>query len=160
MSYIESSLKKVYESSHSSARRQYKVIVHSLLCNENQTNDGIQNGGERVMKEVIAIMQETVENFLRVSINTNDITLSFLGNSLGGLYSRYAIARIYETLSQKSLNMSEQVMMLEQNIPVQFNIFCSIAAPHLGTASYTYIPLPSFVKIGLAHAIGRTGQDL
>ena len=137
------------------------VIVHSVLCNERRTNDGVKNGGERVVEEVMEVIQSRINEYCPMCMNITDVTLSFVGNSLGGLYSRYAIARIYENLTSHEVpKETDYVMRLENGIPLHFNIFCTTASPHLGTANHTYLPLPRTAEIGIGYVMGATGQDL
>lgn len=133
------------------------IIVHNVVCNEKRTEDGVEKGGERVVDEVMSVIKDEMTNYCTSCRNITNVTLSFVGNSLGGLYSRYAIARIHDLLLSDKEN---DIMQLENGIQVHFNVFCSTASPHLGVANHTYIPLPRPAEIGLGYAMGHTGRDL
>jgi len=61
-------------------------LVHSATCNHGKTFDGIAAGGKRLADEVNSILESLSERMEEKS--TNVVTLSFVGNSLGGLYAR------------------------------------------------------------------------
>jgi hypothetical protein len=86
-----------------------------------------------------------------------------VGNSLGGLYSRYAVPRLKDILQQQTSHaatISNRKLMQTSNKTLHqidnpqhnamfihgtqlfFNIFCTTASPHLGIADHTYIPIP------------------
>lgn len=109
------------------------IDVHSALCNELKTNDGIEKGGERLAREVQAILDQSDR------IDGAYKSISFVGNSLGGLYARYAIKDIQHSC---------------------FGVFCTTATPHLGVSEHTYLPLPYFVESLVARVMGATGLDL
>ena len=113
------------------------IVVHSVVCNEGKTTDGVANGGQRLMEEILQVIQEHTHK-------DSKITISIVGNSLGGIYGRYAIAKLAESM----------------NGNMEFNIFCTTATPHLGISRHTYLPLPRTAEIGVAHALGSTGKDL
>jgi hypothetical protein len=128
------------------------MIVHSPNCNENRTKDGVANGGERLLKEIFDVIRTSMaihESSTKTEIR--DITISFVGNSLGGLYSRYAISRLMEATDN---------MILDGQWKIHFNIFCTTASPHLGVSKHTYFPIPRAAEIGVAHTMGETGKDL
>ena len=117
------------------------LVVHNCVCNEGKTNDGVENGGRRLVEELITVLKK--ESKAR---NSKIVTVSFVGNSLGGLYSRYAIVE---------LSQSDAL-----DFKVHFNIFCTTATPHLGISRHTYLPLPRSAENMVAHALGDTGKDL
>lgn len=114
----------------------HDIVVHSAVCNEGKTTDGVACGGQRLVDEMLSVITEKMQG--RTSTT---VTISVVGNSLGGIYGRYAIAR----LARENLH---------------FNIFCTTATPHLGVSKHTYVPLPRSAEIGVAHAMGNTGKDL
>jgi hypothetical protein len=125
-------------------RKRYKqdglvhdIIVHPAVCNEGKTTDGVANGGQRLVDEMMAVIKHEMRHR-----NSKSVTVSVVGNSLGGIYGRYAVAKLAR----------------EQNL--HFNIFCTTATPHLGVSKHTYISLPRSAEIGVAHAMGNTGKDL
>jgi len=150
-----------------------KLVVHSVTCNEKQTDDGVAAGGERLVDEMLTVIREHMmaqQQQQRPPKEEGqplrDITISMLGNSLGGLYSRYAIAKLKERCraSCKKQNGTEQASndcyILDDAFAVHLNIFCTTATPHLGVAGHTFLPLPRRAEIGVAHAMGQSGKDL
>jgi len=147
------------------------LIVHNAVCNEGKTHDGIARGGERLANEIKDVVLAEV-NARRDELEVNadsgliDVTLSMTGNSLGGLYTRYAIASLVEALQTPSSGDDdlssdcEFNMVLDETIRIRFNVFCTTASPHLGCADHTYIPLPRAAEIGLGNSMGETGRDL
>jgi hypothetical protein len=117
------------------------LVVHNCVCNEGKTNDGVENGGRRLVEELKTVLKK--ESKAR---NSKIVTVSFVGNSLGGLYSRYAIVE---------LSQSDAL-----DFKVHFNVFCTTATPHLGISRHTYLPLPRSAENMVAHALGDTGKDL
>jgi len=57
------------------------LLVHSAVCNEDNTDDGIINGGTRLMEEVKKYLAGKIQQFT----NLENVTLSFVGNSLGNI---------------------------------------------------------------------------
>ena len=124
------------------------VLVHSAECNDGKTSDGVTAGGLRVAEEVNQLVQEILGIDEEDGEVTNDveISLSFIGNSLGGLYARSAVADVqWDLPNGKKL------------IP---NCFCTTATPHLGKRGLTYVPIPRFAEQGIGYALQPTGQDL
>ena len=146
------------------------LIVHNAACNEGKTNDGIIKGGERLVNEMLDVIRKEVpEKGQDVAAQQDpvDVTISIVGNSLGGLYGRYAIAHLAEVckviqVDEKEKNNNETctAYVLDDYIHIHFNVFCSTASPHLGCASHTYIPLPRAAELGVAQLLGETGSDL
>jgi len=106
---------------------------------------------------------------LKMQPKPKQITLSVVGNSLGGLYSRYAVAKLKDILQSEhqTTHLKDKVDakanlddMFIQNTPLFFNIFCTTASPHLGVADHTYFPIPRTAEVGMAYAMGITGLDL
>ena len=133
------------------------LIVHNAACNEGKTHDGIIKGGERLVDEMLSIIRSEVKRERNNQRDPVDITISIVGNSLGGLYGRYAIAFLAEILDNDEFN---DYYLFDGFIRVHFNVFCSTSSPHLGCASFTYIPIPRTVEMGVAQIMGETGSDL
>mmetsp|Transcript_32251 Transcript_32251/g.36686 ORF Transcript_32251/g.36686 Transcript_32251/m.36686 type:complete len:372 (+) Transcript_32251:150-1265(+) len=111
--------------------RDQNLIIHNSKCNVGKTSDGIANGGERLAIEVKDQIRQI----------DGEVILSFVGNSLGGLYARYVIS----------------VLDFSKFIPF---IFCTIATPHLGVMNNTYIPIPRWFESLIGNTMQQTGQDL
>ena len=147
------------------------LIVHNAACNEGKTHDGVANGGDRLANEIKDVVFAEV-NARRDELDVNadsgliDVTLSMTGNSLGGLYTRSAIASLVESLQRASSgdvdsgSDFEVNLVLDETIRIHFNVFCTTASPHLGCADHTYIPLPRAAERALGMSMGETGRDL
>jgi hypothetical protein len=70
------------------------------------------------------------------------ISLSLVGNSLGGLYARHALGH------------------LSSFSKLQPNLFCTTATPHLGVSQHTYIKIPRVAEYLIANTMQPTGRDL
>jgi len=121
------------------------MIVHSPVCNEHKTTDGVVNGGVRLVDEMETFIRRTMSE--KPVSTGKDVTISVVGNSLGGVYGRYAIAHISDRFTDSEYNL-------------HFNIFCTTATPHLGISKHTWIPVPRSAEIGIATTMGDTGKDL
>lgn len=60
------------------------VLVHLAACNEGKTRDGVAAGGKRLAHEVRKLVHE----------HKSLQSLVLVGNSLGGLYVRYAASEL------------------------------------------------------------------
>lgn len=138
-------------------------IVHNAACNEGTTHDGVEKGGERLANEMLDVIRSELGEH-RACNNEHDVTISIVGNSLGGLYGRYAVAKLDELLQiseeDDNKDVQQRQYILDNNIRIHFNVFCSTASPHLGCADRTYVPIPRFAEIGIAAGLGETGRDL
>jgi hypothetical protein len=129
---------------------RHDMIVHSVSCNEGKTTDGIARGGERLADEIVSVIRQEMETRHPIdpSEETNSIkeaTISILGNSLGGVYGRYAIAKLAERCVQESPGC----YILDGRFRLMMNVFCTTATPHLGIAGHTFLPLPRTAEIGV-----------
>jgi len=148
MSYIEQAIKRSLDiySNDKIRKEQSEVLIYKIKTNHGKTRDGIIKGGKRVAKEVLdIILNDSIRNVGEDEQYGNVIkTISFVGHSLGGLYSRYAIAEINAQVPDY----------------FHFNIFCTTATPHLGVSSHTYFPLPRTLERVVAVVLGKTGKHL
>jgi hypothetical protein len=149
-------------------------IVHNAVCNEDKTDDGVANGGNRLADEILEVIRYEVEKKTMLAGATKepvDVTISLIGNSLGGLYTRYAVARLAEISQERYVDNSNGDATKEQtdyyvfsdgmmSIRLHFNVFCTTASPHLGCADHTYFPIPRVAEKGIAYGMGETGRDL
>lgn len=137
-------------------------IVHNAACNEGTTHDGVVKGGERLANEIIDVIRSELEGRRHNNKEYSDVTISIIGNSLGGLYGRYAVMQLDEMLpsSAEGGDDLQQHYILDNTIRIHFNVFCSTASPHLGCADRTFFPIPRFAEIGIAKRLGETGRDL
>ena len=137
-----------------SAKTRHDIVVHVPTCNERRTTDGVEKGGERLLDEILTTIRSTMMAQSKGSdSNTKlkQVTVSLVGNSLGGIYCRYSIARLVERTNN---------MVLDSAFKLHFRVFCTTASPHLGLSKHTYFPLPRAAEVGMAHTMGDTGKDL
>jgi len=123
-------------------------LVHSSTANNGRTSDGIAAGGSRLASEINDWVKALTAKIATSSSSSspwnsnNTISLSFIGNSLGGLYARYALSEIHWNLVQPA-------------------VFCTTVTPHLGVAApHTYLNLPRIAEYGVASTMRQTGLDL
>jgi hypothetical protein len=145
------------------------LIVHNAACNEGKTSDGIIKGGERLVHEMLSVIrfeimrkEDRMQQEGASQQGHTDITISVIGNSLGGLYGRYAIAHLAEILCEPTHEADKacNYFLLDGCIRIHLNVFCSIACPHLGCAGFTYFPIPRTAEMTVAKVMGETGSDL
>eukprot|EP00468_Gymnochlora_sp_CCMP2014_P010674 CAMPEP_0167745076 /NCGR_PEP_ID=MMETSP0110_2-20121227/2949_1 /TAXON_ID=629695 /ORGANISM="Gymnochlora sp., Strain CCMP2014" /LENGTH=361 /DNA_ID=CAMNT_0007629675 /DNA_START=83 /DNA_END=1165 /DNA_ORIENTATION=- len=121
--------------------RDPKALVHLAQCNSGtfMTYDGIQKGGSRLANE-IRQLKEKYPSLLRISL---------VGNSLGGLYCRYAMALLYDTKTGKVCGLE----------PFKY---LTTATPHLGVGVYGYLSgIPEIVqRFGAKTFTGQTIREL
>ncbi|CAI9303153.1 unnamed protein product [Lactuca saligna] len=126
------------------------LIVHCSRRNSAlATLDGIDVMGSRLADEVISV----------IARNPNVEKISFIGHSLGGLISRYAIAKLY-TQNQTYQDRSGKIAGIEA-----IN-FITVATPHLGSRGHRQVPMFCGVrgleKVGYHSSVvvRRTGRHL
>ncbi|TFJ82193.1 hypothetical protein NSK_006522 [Nannochloropsis salina CCMP1776] len=119
------------------SRGQGRILPHLAHCNLHKTMDGVVKGGERLAAEIKEV----------VAAHPSLRAISFIGNSLGGVYSRYALSLLWEPRTRTVLGLK----------PITF---MSIATPHLGVRRFTVVPVPDLVHVATPLFIGQTGNDL
>jgi len=106
---------------------------------------GIQKGSEELASEISEILK-----------NDDGIeTISFVGNSLGGVFARYAISLLYNFNTHSFINDIKPLS------------FVTIASPHLGVNyGHNYIEgdlqmyVPNFIKYAISSLFSTTGKDM
>lgn len=158
LSYLETVMRLLAEQRKhqlvkASSKTRHEFVVHCTTCNEHRTKDGVEKGGERLLEEMLKIIRSTMAQKNDTDSNTElkQVTISLLGNSLGGIYCRYSIARLMERTDN---------MVLDSAFKLHFRVFCTTATPHLGLSKHTYFPIPRAAEVGMAHTMGDTGKDL
>ncbi|KAJ1281365.1 hypothetical protein BS78_04G300800 [Paspalum vaginatum] len=136
-----------------------KVFVHRSQSNHSKlTYDGVDLMGERLAEEVRQIVQR----------RRNLRKISFVAHSLGGLVTRYAIGKLFETTVNNDKPFDEQKFPACGKIaglePINF---ITSATPHLGSRWNKQLPFLFGVPLlertaaEAAHFIvGRTGKHL
>lgn len=115
------------------------VMVYNLCDNEGKTTDGIAAGGRRMADEVNAVLDQLIRPPYR------KISVSFIGYSLGGLYSRFALSILGPKFSRDRITPK---------------VFATLATPHLGVDNNTLVPIPPFLQSIVARSMGTTGSNL
>ncbi len=91
MKYIGTSIQRAVQNYE--ANDTTRVVTHSATSNDSQTTDGIAKGGYRLAREVEEFIQRDLQKHSDANENEDiHVSLSFVGNSLGGLYTRYALS--------------------------------------------------------------------
>ena len=137
-------------------QNKHQFVILSSKANVNNSTDGIAKGGERLAVEIsdwiqqyTADIQEHSSSSSSLNSNSNStettVTLSLIGNSLGGLYSRYALAELY--YNTKSF---------DKILPL---IFGTTSSPHLGVSQETFIELPKWVEPYVATVMQQQSMD-
>jgi hypothetical protein len=182
MSYIETALNQaVIASSSDNEKNNQKFFFHKATCNVDKTYDGIGNGGKRLAEEIKDYVKRSISHIKQsqhsqkcdkaTTTDSANITISFVGNSLGGLYSRYAIAELFNDRhgmkngfvihdGEEDVSIDGETQQQCKTIQVYFNVFATTACPHLGVHRHTYITLPRFLEKASALFLGETGRDL
>jgi Putative serine esterase (DUF676) len=157
LSYVQAVMRRW--ASLQEASSSQRCVVHSVRCNEKKTDDGVVAGGKRLMEEMVQVIRETCPPRRIESATTlQKVTISLWGNSLGGLYARYALSLLSETCTVQSA--APHCWVLDDTYEIYLNVFCTTATPHLGISGHTFVALPRRAEIGLATAMGETGRDL
>jgi hypothetical protein len=113
------------------------VVLQSSSNQLLKTLSGVREGGYSLASE-IQIAVSKLHHLQKISI---------VGNSLGGLYARYAIGELYDSSRGTIAGL-------------QPHCFMTIASPHLGIRDYTYFDIPNYMKSTLSLPMLTTGKDL
>jgi hypothetical protein len=146
------------DSDSSSSTNKTKVVVHSASANDNNTLDGIAPGGLRIAQEINGLLETLGSDGgsegggASSSSGPTELHVSIWGNSLGGLYARYALAHIDWDPKNNTND--------KNTTTIHPRLFCTTATPHLGTQDFTYIQLPRSMEWFGAKKMKQTGQDL
>ena len=159
MDYLRQSLERQSTISRGEQQQQQqqqhqikgRVIIHSAISNVGRTWDGIAAGGLRLADEIdhvvdkLMIQQQQQQQQESSLSSSKTMSLSLVGNSLGGLYARYALGHMSSSSFCKKIQ------------PI---LFCTTATPHLGVSQHTYVKLPRMAEYVIATAMQPTGRDL
>ncbi|XP_015885416.1 uncharacterized protein LOC107420867 [Ziziphus jujuba] len=146
------------------------VVVHCSTCNSSMlTFDGVDVMGDRLAEEVISVIKR----------HPGVQKISFIGHSLGGLITRYAIARLYEPditgelslenggrTSDGSEDTTKEEKFKGKIAGLEPVNFITSATPHLGSRGHKQVPVfcgfNSLEKMAsrISWLLGRTGRHL
>ncbi|KAH7664998.1 E3 ubiquitin-protein ligase FANCL protein [Dioscorea alata] len=156
-----------YAAKHFVKRYPEDVVVHCSECNcARLTLDGIDVMGERLAKEVLSVVERRPE--LQ--------KISFVGHSLGGLITRYAIALLFKPSVERSSSEETEAIKsvsecLEQDAKAKIAglepmNFITFVTPHLGSRWHKQIPIlcgsPALERMSykISSIVGKTGNHL
>lgn len=150
MDSLKESLQIAIENNEATISSNTEFVVHSAICNEGKTTDGIMAGGQRLAQEVNSLIRYIVDTHPDAKI-----TLSICGNSLGGLYARQALADIEWNVTSTATDDTTSTPRI-----ISPMLFVTTATPHLGVSQHTYIKLPRAFEYPIAKLLDQTGKDL
>ena len=140
-------------------RESEPFYVYTCVSNHGKTNDGIEAGADRVATEVRQFLHNVQQKHRRHAADDDDgcsslkeMTISMIGYSLGGLYSRYALPKIIQPLDGHDQDEDPPILLTPK-------VFCTIATPHLGSKGHTFVPIPKMFQ-HIFGSFSRTGKDL
>jgi hypothetical protein len=171
MSYLETSINKAADEMYENAESQShtRLVAHCTKTNDGKTTDGIASGGSRLADEVQQVIMSDIQSNLygssnsdKTALNEHHVSMSFVGNSLGGLYARYALSKLPTKLHIDPSEKSEGGSDPNEKTPIIIHpeLFVTTATPHLGEASNTFIPIPRVIEQIIGRTLKKTGQDL
>uniref|UniRef100_A0A7N2N8M0 DUF676 domain-containing protein n=1 Tax=Quercus lobata TaxID=97700 RepID=A0A7N2N8M0_QUELO len=146
------------------------VIAHCSECNPSKlTFDGVDNMGDRLAEEVISVIKR----------HPGVQKISFVGHSLGGLVTRYVIAKLYGRDVRREFAQENGECRSDGSgdpcpvekfkgkiaglVPMNFITF---ATPHLGSRGHKQVPMfcgfytMEKVASRASWLLGRTGKHL
>eukprot|EP00531_Pseudo-nitzschia_arenysensis_P010874 CAMPEP_0116127020 /NCGR_PEP_ID=MMETSP0329-20121206/6627_1 /TAXON_ID=697910 /ORGANISM="Pseudo-nitzschia arenysensis, Strain B593" /LENGTH=433 /DNA_ID=CAMNT_0003621111 /DNA_START=100 /DNA_END=1401 /DNA_ORIENTATION=+ len=126
---------------------RHELVILRSKANVKASTDGVAMGGKRLAAEVNEwIEQQKAE--IKKSDPSTIMTFSLIGNSLGGLYGRYALAELDFFKSND-----------EQKNSIHPLIYCSTSSPHIGVSQETFIELPRWVEPHVATVFQQQTMD-
>lgn len=144
---------------NSNSNNKHEFVVLNSRVNSGAielTTDGIAAGGKRLASEVTDWVEQQIAEVQKQSKSSSSssptpttqtvMTLSFVGNSLGGLYSRYALAELETVFGDKHDNSNDNSNHDNKTPSVLPMIFCTTSSPHLGVSQETFIELPKWTE--------------
>eukprot|EP01084_Bolivina_argentea_P131302 231782_1 len=93
------------------SRSNFNGFFFYTIC---KTNDGIRRGGTRLCNEIKSVLNE----------NLSIDKLSIIGCSLGGIFSRYALNSLFDSININTINGRS----------IELVNFITLASPHCGVA--------------------------
>ena len=112
-----------------------------VLNSKKNDGDLSRNGILVCADELVLEIEEEIRN------NPHLRRISMVGMSLGGLISRAAAAKLYDSTSTTIAGLKPE-------------IFMGIASPFVGMRGHTFLPIPRVLEKTIGWIIGATGKDL
>jgi len=148
---------------------RHQLAILNSKANVKVSTDGVAQGGKRLAEEIsewIAQQTATIErsdseddskssssSTLESTSTSTIVTFSMIGNSLGGLYGRYALAEldnIFHNNNDDNGNNKNPILPL---------VFCTTSSPHLGASQETFSKLPRWVEPYVATVFQQQTMD-
>jgi hypothetical protein len=103
--------------------------------NWSSTGDGIDKGGDRIITEINTKLTEYVKN-----TSVSPTLISFIGSSMGGLYCRYVMGKLYDA-------ESDRIVVKKDDIKIEMKLvnFVALASPLVSVRAL----VPSWVYYGM-----------
>ena len=149
---------------------QHDFVILYSTANVGKTTDGIAPGGKRLAAEIYTWIQHyqheaDADDNNDATHHRTIVTLSIIGNSLGGLYSRYALGELYYNRTDYPENIFRATTDEEQRADGMMTIlplvFCSTSSPHLGVSQELFLSVPHWLEPYLATGLQQqTLHDL
>jgi hypothetical protein len=131
----EALIKESKKSCHGS---DHQLIILNSKANVQTSTDGVVMGGKRLAAEISEWIEQQTAEIERAESDPESstiVTFSLIGNSLGGLYGRYALAEL-DFFHNNNDNKN----------PILPLVFCTTSSPHLGVSQETFIELPRWIE--------------
>jgi len=120
---------------------QHQLVVLNSKANVQKSTDGVAMGGKRLAAEITEWMEQQIAE---IELEPSTVlTFSLIGNSLGGLYGRYALAELDLFHTNDSATNDTNHRSTRTVLPL---VFCTTSSPHLGTSQETFIELPRWIE--------------
>ena len=171
MSYIETSINQAAVVAAKNGNPNARIVTHCAKSNDKRTTDGISHGGTRLADEILEFITNDAKKHFseepgeREREHEHHVSISFVGNSLGGLYGRYALSKLptqlclyFESDDDDEGNKSSPKS--QSSIILHREIFATTATPHLGCASHTFVSIPRVLEQVIGRTLKDTGKDL
>jgi len=107
------------------------TVLNSKSNEFTKSLQGIRQGGINLADEVLAMKK----------INPHLQRVSFVGNSLGGMYARYAVHHLFDNDTQSIAGLAPQAFMVIHS-SIHFSIHVSI---HLSISPTIHLPISPFI---------------
>jgi len=142
---------------------RHQLAILNSKANVKVSTDGVAQGGKRLAEEIsewIAQQTATIERSeseddskSSSSSTSTIVTFSMIGNSLGGLYGRYALAELDDIFHNNTDDKDDT------KNPILPLVFCTTSSPHIGTSQNTFIKLPRWVEPYVATVLQQQTMD-
>mmetsp|Transcript_20619 Transcript_20619/g.48633 ORF Transcript_20619/g.48633 Transcript_20619/m.48633 type:complete len:499 (-) Transcript_20619:1402-2898(-) len=127
---------------------EHQMVILNSKANTEVSTDGVAQGGKRLAAEIsewVAQQTAAIDRTGGAPSSNTVTTFSLIGNSLGGLYGRYALA--------------ELDFLRDESHPIIPLVFCTTSSPHIGVSQETFIELPRWIEPHVATVFRQQTMD-